>query len=158
MARKVRIVGQQQAPRTQNVNTSFAAGHSIQAQETKTSSWELNNRHSQRPEEILQAVKNLDMTSDPVYRQQLIDWLRQTYSERCGGVLVAIFAKCYLGEPYQDHYVSLAGNIVEHYQRNESVPEMFLSARPLAASPAYAYIEIYSDGEVVPVAEDGTVR
>lgn len=158
MARKVRIVSQQQVPQTRNINTSFAAQHSIQAQETKTSSWELSNRHHQRPPEILQAVKNLDMTSDPVYRQQLLDWLRQTYSERCGGLLVAIFAKCYLGEPYQDHYVSLTGNIVEHYKRNEPVPDMFLPARPLAASPAYAYIEIYSDGEIIPVAEDGTVR
>lgn len=157
MARQVRIVGNQQNE-IQSLSNIFDSGHSILKEPQQTSSWELNNRHASRSPQILEAVKNLDLTSNPVYRQQLIDWLRQAYQERSGGQLMAIFSKCYLGYPYQDHYVSLAGNIVEHYKSHESVPPMFSRARPLALSPAYAYIEVYSDGEVVPVAEDGSER
>lgn len=165
MARKVRILGQQKQSATnqsRQLDTSqldlFATGHSPAPEQLKTSAWELQNRQSPRPSQMLEAVKNLDVTTDPAYQQKLAKWIQEVYAQRGGGQLVALFSKCYLGNPYQDHHLSLAGNIIEHYQHSEQVPPLFAQARVLAANPAYAYVEIYSDGAVVPVAEDGTAR
>ena len=65
--------------------------------------YERSRRSLPRSAQIMEAVRNLDMTQDTAYR----------------------------AEPYRQ-------------------------ARALARSPAYAYIEVYSDGELVPVREDGT--
>lgn len=118
--------------------------------------YERSRRALPRSAQIMEAVRNLDMTQDTAYRAELIAWIEQAYAERMGGTLIGLFARCYLGEPYIDHQMSVDGAIIEHYAPSDPVPEPYRRARALAGSPAYAYIEVYSDGELVPVREDGT--
>ena len=68
---------------------------------------------------------------------------------------VGLFAKYWLGEPYLDHILTFSGDIVRHFKHNELVPPEFAMARPLARNDAYAFIEVYSDGAVIPVRPDG---
>ena len=104
--------------------------------------FERSRRSPPRSHEVMQAVRNLDMTQDAAYRANLISWIEQAYIDRMGGLLVGLFARCHLGEPYIDHRMT--------------VPDLYREARALARSPVYAYIEVYGDGELVPVLEDGT--
>lgn len=165
MVRQVRIVNTDNM-QTQNFADRFSLRTPQQKDdqfkdadtEVKTSAWELENRHAVRSQQILEAVRSLDTTTNETYKQQIIDHIDELYKQRFGGHLVALFAKCYIGYPYVDHYVSIDGAIVEHHKDSDTVPPLFQPARSLAASPQYAYIEIYSDGEVVPIAEDGTER
>jgi hypothetical protein len=114
-------------------------------------------RKVRRSQDLIEAVRQVDVQTDPAMKAAIIDWVNAEYEKRGGGKLIGLFSKCYLGHPYCDHRMDLAGTIVEHYQIGEEVPPAYASARPLAASNAYAYIEIYGDGEVIPVRFDGTV-
>lgn len=136
------------------ISDAFASSHTIES--TQANKWEIANRHTIRSPEIMQAVRNLDMTADEAYKQQLAGWIDEAYKARGGGNLLALFSKCYLGEPYVDHQITLSGYIVEHYQRDQQVPPIFSKARPLAQSNAYEFIEIYADGEVIPIRADGS--
>lgn len=120
------------------------------------SDFERGKRRLRRSSEILQAVQQIDVTTDPATRQQLADWMRQCYEDRQGGELLGLFAKCHLGAPFVDHRLSLAGGIMEHFRPEDPVPPGFAPGRALARSSAYLFIEIYSDGQVVPVRADGT--
>ena len=97
--------------------------------------FERSRRSPPRSHEVMQAVRNLDMTQDAAYRANLISWIEQAYI---------------------DHRMTVAGRIVEHYTPSDTVPDLYREARALARSPVYAYIEVYGDGELVPVLEDGT--
>ncbi len=112
-------------------------------------------RRLRRPQELLEAIAGLDSTADEAVRKQLLDWIQQVYEERGGGELVGLFAKCYLGPPFVDHRLSLDGTIAEHYGPSDNVPPIFVPCRGLARSAAYAYIEVYADGQVVPIRLDG---
>jgi len=119
-------------------------------------SFERSRRSPPRSHEVMQAVRNLDMTQDAAYRANLISWIEQAYIDRMGGLLIGLFARCHLGEPYIDHRMTVAGRIVEHRRRAAPLPDRSRGARAPARSPVYAYIEVYGDGELVPVLEDGT--
>lgn len=121
----------------------------------KTTPYEQKRRLDRRSPELIEAVHRLDHTQDPIYRAQLLEWIESAYADRMGGILVGLFSRCYLGEPYIDHRMTVAGGIVEHYTPSDSVPDAYREARTLARSPAYAYIEIYADGAIVPVRDDG---
>lgn len=140
-----------------NLQNRYSVSEPAEVSGAKASQFELHNRRMARSEQILEAVSNLDRTQDPAYRQELMNWIEQAYSERMGGKLVALFARCFLGHPYRDHHLSLTKNVVEHYTHYEDVPPIFREARNLALSPRYAFIEVYSDGETVPVEVDGTI-
>ena len=84
-----------------------------------------------------------------------MDWIQQVFDDRGAGQLLGLFAKCYLGHPYVDHRLSLDGSIAEHYRAGDDVPPAFLPCRGLARAAAYAYIEVYADGQVVPIRLDG---
>jgi hypothetical protein len=53
--------------------------------------------------------------------------------------------------------LNLFGVIVRHFTPAEPMPDPYSSARMTARSGGYAYIEVYSDGLILPVLEDGTV-
>lgn len=129
--------------------------HKIVSEEPATH-LELRNRQVVRRPELLEAIRNLDASQDLKYQESLIEWIRDAYEQRYSGVLFALFARCYLGADFIDHQTTLAGSIVEHYSSQESVPAIFAKARSLAANPHYLYVEIYSDGEVIPVRHDGS--
>lgn len=113
------------------------------------------NRGASRSGELLAAVASLDTTPDRGAAESILGWVRDAYDARGSGVPVGLFSRCYLGAPYVDHSMSLSGFICEHYSAADAPPLVFAGARPLAANAAYVYIEVYSDGTVVPVRPDG---
>lgn len=114
------------------------------------------NRQRPREAELLSAVGQLDVITDPHVYQQLMQWIVEQYNARQGGTLMGLFAKCYLGPPFVDHRLDLLGSICEHYRPGDAVPMPYGQARGLAQSGAYAHIELYSDGAMVPILPDGT--
>lgn len=138
------------------IEARYVAGQ--QEKTSISSQWERQNRNQRRDMCLLDAVKNLDSTLDSQYTEQLIEWIRKTYQEMNCGQLLALFAPCHLGYPYIDHHMTLALSIVEHYQHSDVVPVMFIEARSLVGTRRYAFVEVYSDGAIVPIAHDGSVR
>lgn len=114
------------------------------------------NRKKPRSKALLEAVKCLDATSDSTAARDVLDQITKEYADRNGGLLLGLFGKCYLGHPFVDHRMSLGETILEHYRREDLVPEPFSKARNLAQSAMYVFIEVYSDGQIVPVRPDGT--
>jgi hypothetical protein len=116
----------------------------------------IGNRKKPRSKALLQAIQSLDTTTDPSTIRDLLDQIAADYAERNGGLILGLFSKCHLGPPFVDHRLSLGEVILEHYRREDLVPDPFSNARSLAQSAMYLYIEIYSDGQIVPVRPDGT--
>lgn len=111
-----------------------------------------------RSGELTNAVARLDAAMDEQTRNQLAEWIAGEYTHEYGGAVpLGFLATCYLGPPYVDHRLSLLETIVEHYGPGDAVPSPFGEARSLVRSGAYLYVEIYSDGQLVPVRPDGTV-
>jgi len=114
-------------------------------------------RRKRRSREIVDAVTRLDSCTDDQTRKELLEWTDELYAERDTGALVGLFGTCHLGHGYVDHLMDLAGGILTHYKPSDNVPPAFELARPLARNSAYLFIEVYSDGQVVPVRADGSV-
>jgi hypothetical protein len=111
-----------------------------------------------RAEALTNSVARLDAAMDEQTRQQLAEWIAGEYAHEYGGAIpLGFLATCYLGPPYVDHRLSLLETIVEHYGPSDHVPAPFSEARSLVRGGAYLYVEIYSDGQLVPVRPDGTV-
>jgi len=124
--------------------------------EPVASSYELRNRRRPRQQELLDAIAAIDARTDPAERKKLIKWIEDAYADRGGGVLLGLFGRCYLGDPYLDHRMSPSADILEHFKGSETPPLEYAAARPLARSPHYLFIEVYSDGQMVPIRPDGT--
>lgn len=136
-------------------DSAFSQGATVQAGDVVTP-YALQNRRKARSRELMDAAQKLDMTTDPQVRRELGEWIAKLYEERGGGQPIGLFAHCYLGAPYIDHRLDLAGSIITHFTPQEPVPPAYAMARPLARSTAYLFIEVYEDGQVVPVRDDGT--
>jgi hypothetical protein len=113
------------------------------------------NRAVPRTKELLEAIARLDTEPNALAVQQIMEWIRAQYKERAGGQLLGLFSRCYLGPPFVDHAMTLTGYICEHYGPRDDVPLAYGAARALAANQAYEYVEVYSDGSVVPVRPNG---
>lgn len=109
-----------------------------------------------RSQEVLQTLTRLDVQVDQVAQANAMQWLREQYDQKYGGMLVGLFAKCHLGPPFVDHKLDMLGSILEHYAPHDDPGHPYSNARGLARSGSYAFIEIYSDGHVVPILPDGT--
>lgn len=106
---------------------------------------------------LFQAVHQLDSADlDEVTRAELSSWVSEQYAGTYGGVPVGFVAVCHLGPPYVDHYMNLMLSIVDHFAATDTMPSPFGEARMLARNAAYAFIEVHSDGLLVPVRPDGT--
>ncbi|MEU6100617.1 hypothetical protein [Streptomyces flaveolus] len=110
-----------------------------------------------RPRSLREALHRLDAGLDDHACRSLAEWIREEYTTTYGAVPLGFVARCYLGPPYVDHMLNLFGVIVRHFAPAEPMPDPYSSARMLARSGGYAYIEVYSDGLILPVLEDGTV-
>lgn len=110
-----------------------------------------------RPKELRDALHRLDAGLDETARRALAEWIREQYTTTYGAVPLGFVARCYLGPPYVDHQLNLFHVIVRHFAPAEPMPDPYSSARMLARSGGYAYIEVYSDGLLLPVLDDGTV-
>lgn len=103
----------------------------------------------------MQSVKQIDTSTDEASCAAVLKNLEDAYIERMGGELIALFSRCYLGDPYLDHKLNLLGKIVEHYPASQPLTGSYEKARNLISSGAYAYVEIYADGAVIPISRTG---
>ena len=112
-------------------------------------------RRTRRPLELVNAIRQMDTQTDPAAITQWLAWINEQYQVSDCGLLLGLFSHCYLGERYIDHLLDMSQNILVHYNPESTVPPGFEPARPLARSTAYAYIEVYTDGTVIPIYKDG---
>ena len=126
------------------------------ASRAATSAYTLRKRQARRSADLVDAISRLDTVTDPQVQKDLADWINAMYDERDGGPVLGLFGHCYLGHPYVDHQMDLTGNITRHFTAADVPPPAFVLARPLARSTAYLYIEVYEDGQDVPVRPDGS--
>ncbi|MFH8768155.1 hypothetical protein [Streptomyces sp. NPDC017958] len=110
-----------------------------------------------RSRKLLDAVGRLDAGLDEQACRSLAEWVRAQYTTAYGSVPLGFVARCHLGPPYIDHQLNLFQVIVRHFAPAEPMPEPFSAARMLARSGGYAYVEVYDDGLILPVLDDGTV-
>ncbi|WP_204367469.1 hypothetical protein [Nocardiopsis valliformis] len=110
-----------------------------------------------RNRDLMRAVARIDTEMSETSRAELVAWITGAYEEQVEAIPLGFFSRCYLGPPYVDHRLGLTHMIIEHFRSPDPVPEPFAAARVLARSPAYAFIEVYHDGTLVPVREDGSV-
>jgi hypothetical protein len=94
---------------------------------------------------------------DEATRHEVAKWIGEQYVAEYGSALLGMVAVCYLGPPYVDHRLDLFGGIIDHFAASEPMPAPYEAARMLARSGAYAFVEIHSDGRIVPVTDDGSV-
>jgi len=118
-------------------------------------------RKTRRSPELVQAIHGLDSQINPIEMVRWLRWINENYTLSDCGLLLGLFSHCYLGvrpfdgQPFLDHRLDLTQEIIEHYTGVDSVPTGFEVARPLARNEAYAYIEVYTDGTVIPIYPDG---
>lgn len=111
-----------------------------------------------RSKELLDAVRHrLDAGLDDQACRSLAEWIREQYKTSYGDVPLGFVSRCYLGPPYVDHILNIFGVITRHFAPAEPMPDPFTPARMLARSGGYAYVEVFADGLILPVLEDGTV-
>ncbi len=113
-------------------------------------------RGLRRTADMVEALHQIDVAPTATAQREIIEWLDEVYESRGGGLIVGLFGHCYLGPPYVDHAFDLGGAIKQHYTLRDPLPAVYAPARPFATSEAYAYIEIYGDGQVIPIRPDGT--
>lgn len=116
----------------------------------------LANRLKARTPELMQALAQVDHTVDETSRVEIMRWIQEDYNARQGGALLGMFSKCYLGPPFIDHKLDLLGSILQHFSLSEDPGYPYSQARGLVRSGSYAFVEIYSDGMIVPILPDGT--
>jgi hypothetical protein len=119
------------------------------------------NRHRRSPE-LVRRISQLDVQTDPNAFFEVLAELSDKYGE-----ILGLFSRCYLGDGYIDHRLDTepggwqansgdqAFDILEHYRASDVVPDPFSAARTLAAHSAYAYIEVYDGGRLVPIYSNG---
>lgn len=115
-------------------------------------------RHLRKPRgaSLLAAVHRLDATIEAATRDELARWIQDEYLNEIGDMPLGFVAQCGLGPPFVDHILDLGHTIVNHYAPADAMPEPFAQARMLARNNAYAYVEIYLSGTMVPVLTDGS--
>ncbi len=113
--------------------------------------------HARRHAGIFEAIHRLDARLDASSREELARWIADQYADDFGGVPVGFVALCHLGPPYVDHRLDMQYSIVEHYSAAQEMPEPFAQARMLVRTGAYAFVEVFANGELRPVLADGSV-
>ncbi|MEI5103894.1 hypothetical protein RB200_42245 [Streptomyces sp. PmtG] len=109
-----------------------------------------------RGRELRDTVATLDSGLDERACRTLTDRVRAEYDTAYGVVPLGLLARCHLGPPYVDHQLDLFGVILRHFAPSDPVPTPFAAARTLVRSGGYAYVEVYTDGLLIPVLDDGT--
>lgn len=109
-----------------------------------------------RGRELLAAVHRLDAVLDEAARAELARWAREHYRAELDDMPVGLVAQCFLGPPFVDHRMDLLHEILDHYAPADVMPDPFGQARMLVRTGAYAFVEVYASGALVPVRDDGS--
>ena len=113
-----------------------------------------------RSQEYINKIKKLDMLGHNVSQAQIDEIINAIKNElpeiSIDELPIGIVAKCYLGEPYEVHTLSLFGkSIIRHYKLSEGLPAELEKARTLANNENYEFIEVYHT-KLIAVKEDGS--
>jgi hypothetical protein len=106
----------------------------------------------------LRALRALDGSGSlgTVDTEKFVDDIRREFHDRYTAEPLGIVGKCYLGEPFEVHTLTLDGSIIDHYRRGQDLPGGMERARTLAGSGTYLAIEVYAD-RLMCLHPDGTV-
>jgi hypothetical protein len=110
-----------------------------------------------RPADVLHALRRLDARLADEELREMGRWIGEQYVTSYGTAPIGYVARCFLGPPYVDHRLGLDGCVLEHYALADVMPDPFGAARMLARSGAYAYVEVYDGGLLLPVLADGGI-
>lgn len=113
-----------------------------------------------RSPEYMEAITRMD-AGGHVHNQHMVNALIQAIQNELPEIEIelgpqGIVSKCYLGAPYEVHTLDVVGQIIEHYESYRKMPGLLETARGLAKSGHYAFIEVYPNA-LRAVKEDGTV-
>lgn len=100
-----------------------------------------------RSREYIEFLTNLDTGNTDMSSQidLILDEIRKEFPLiEIPGDLIGYCAKCYLGRDYEVHMVDFTGRIIEHFKKNEPMPDGMEKARPLAMDEHYEVIEVYT--------------
>lgn len=141
-----------------NQETNFANSLSI-SPKTTFESPELAYRRK-RSQQYIDILKGFDILGHNITQDKInsiINAIKMELPELSVNDLpIGIVAKCYLGEPYEVHTLSLIGGmIIEHYKQGQALSEDLEKARTLANNENYAFIEVYKT-KLIAIKEDGT--
>lgn len=114
-----------------------------------------------RSKKYIEEIKKLDITAHNITQEQIQGMIDAIKNElpviSIDDLPIGIVTKCYLGESYEVHTLSLIGkSIIRHYKIGESLPNELEKARTLANNKNYAFIEVYQT-KIIAVKEDGSV-
>jgi hypothetical protein len=111
-----------------------------------------------RSENYLRALRALDGAGSlgTVDTEKFVDDIRREFHDRYTAQPLGIVGKCYLGDPFEVHTVTLDGSIIDHYRAGQELPGGMERARTLAGSGSYVAIEVYPD-RLMCLHPDGTV-
>lgn len=102
-----------------------------------------------RSKEYMEALHKLDAgghVHNEAQVQEFMDAIRNEFPEiSIQGILLGFVAKCYLGDDYEVHTVDITGNIIEHYEKGQVLPNGLEKARGIAIHGGYEFIEVYVD-------------
>jgi hypothetical protein len=85
-----------------------------------------------------------------------IDDIRREFTDKYCTLPWGIVGKCYLGDPFEVHTLTMDGSIVEHYRIGQELPAGLERARTLARSEQYLAIEVYAN-RLICLRQDGSV-
>lgn len=113
-----------------------------------------------RSQGYINKLKKLDIADHKISKEKINEIINAVKNElpeiSVDELPIGIVAKCYLGEPYEVHTLSLVGEtIIKHYKNYEPLPEILEKARKIANNEKYEFVEVYHSKMIV-VKEDGT--
>lgn len=113
-----------------------------------------------RSSKYLDIIKSFDIAGHNITQdkiEEIINAIKSEFPEiSIDDLPIGIVAKCYLGEPYEIHTLSLLGkSIVHHYKKGEALESDLEKARTLANNKNYAFVEVYKN-KLIAVKKDGS--
>lgn len=112
-----------------------------------------------RSAEYIETLTKLDTGNADISSEidRILDGIRKEFPLiEIPGDLLGYCSKCYLGREYEVHMVDFTGRIIQHFKKNEPMPNGMEKARTLAMDEHYAIIEVYTHC-IRAIDEDGNV-
>lgn len=102
-----------------------------------------------RSKEYIKAIQKLDAGGHVTNQKEINDIIEIIKNElpevTLDTMLKGIVSKCYLGDDYEVHTLSIAGDIIVHYKRGQTMDADLEKARSIAMYGGYEFIEVYAD-------------